>query len=268
MFRTDDPARLRAQLDHFNVPMFIVQPSAQGDDFKLLALNASHEAKTGLQMRDVIGRPLAEILPPAQARDVKERYSTCITRTPEMRYREKLVMPGGEMIWDTTLHHFLSHRGVDRIVGSAVVVEYVQRDDRDTLAFEDVRYFASSSQFNLRHMASVLEAVEQGTIPPERLAGSAAMLAGLCRAIDVTMQELRSIAEGRLDARLNPEKPLIASSEDRTSLCQTEVETAMAALIDAANCVPQYPRESVSSGADAPDTKAAKHFEQFANMTR
>ena len=46
----------------------------------------------------------------------------------------------------------------------------------------------------LEQISSVLDTVEQRITPPEPLIGSIAMLASLCRSIDATMQELRSIS--------------------------------------------------------------------------
>tara|TARA_R110002049_G_scaffold23781_7_gene84896 strand:- start:117250 stop:118014 length:765 start_codon:yes stop_codon:yes gene_type:complete len=253
MFRNNDTAALRRQLDRFNVPMFIAELADDGSGFHLLALNAEHETQSGMMMDTVICRPLAEVMPPDQADQVNRRYARCIAQGQQQRYREMLHMPRGSMIWDTTLHHVLSYDGIDRVIGSAVVVERVQRDNRDTLAFEDVRYFAATSSCKLEQISTVLDAAEKGLIDPSRLTGSAGMLAGLCRAIDSTMQELRSIAQERLAATPNPTVNLIEpQGNGRTD----EVEAAIAALVDLAGNLPTAPLDDV---IPPPMAQARKH---------
>ncbi len=181
MFRNDDTSVLRREIDRFKLPMFIAELNADSGHFELLALNTAHEAHSGMVMDEVINRPLHSLMPYEEAEAVNERYARCVSNAGQIRYREMLHMPRGPLIWDTTLHHVQSYRGLDRVVGSAIVVERVQRDNRDTLAFEDVRYFAATSSFKLEQISTVLDAAEKGLIDPAKLTGSAGMLAGLPR---------------------------------------------------------------------------------------
>ena len=233
MFRNDDTSVLRRELDRFKLPMFVAELNAENGHFELLALNAVHEAHSGLVMNEVVHRPLHDFMPHDEAEAVNQRYARCVSEATHIRYREMLHMPRGPLIWDTTLHHIQSNRGADRVVGSAIVVERVQRDNRDTLAFEDVRYFAATSSYKLEQISSVLDAAEKGLIDPSKLTGSAGMLAGLCRAIDSTMQELRGIAQERLDAEPTPTVHLIdlESEEDHGG---GEVEAAILELVNLA----------------------------------
>ncbi len=236
MFRTQDIDKLRAQIDRFNVPMFVAELLPDGSGFQVLALNDAHEKQSGMMMEEVARKPLKSLLSKNEAAAVEGRYTRCITGEPQLRYREMLHMPRGALIWDTTLHHILPSEmgGADRIVGNAIVVERVQRDQFDTLAFEDVRYFATMSSQKLCQIGSVLDAVEDGRIRPETLAKSVIFLAGLCRTIDATMQELRQIAQGRLDAQYNPTMHLIQDSAES----HDEVQQAIAALIKLSTDVP------------------------------
>ncbi|MEX3315877.1 hypothetical protein [Sulfitobacter sp. PS-8MA] len=233
MFRNDDTSVLRRELDRFKLPMFIAELNAQSGHFEILALNAEHEVHSGMVMKDVICRPLHDFMPFEEAEAINQRYARCVSEATQIRYREMLHMPRGPLIWDTTLHHVQTPRGVDRVVGSAIVVERVKRDNRDTLAFEDVRYFAATSSFKLEQISSVLDAAEKGLIDPAKLTGSAGMLAGLCRAIDSTMQELRGIAQERLDAEPAQGVHLIdLDTEEEEG--ENEVEAAISALVDLA----------------------------------
>ena len=233
MFRNDDTSVLRRELDRFKLPMFIAELNADSGHFEILALNAEHEAHSGMVMKDVICRPLHDFMPFEEAEAVNQRYARCVSDAAPIRYREMLHMPRGPLIWDTTLHYVQTPRGADRVVGSAVVVERVKRDNRDTLAFEDVRYFAATSSFKLEQISNVLDAAEKGLIDPAKLTGSAGMLAGLCRAIDSTMQELRGIAQERLDAEPAPGMHLIDLDNDEDK-GENEVEAAISALVDLA----------------------------------
>ena len=179
MFRNDDTSVLRREIDRFKLPMFIAELNNDSGHFELLALNTAHEAHSGMVMEEVINRPLHAFMNEDEAEAVNERYARCVSNAGQIRFREMLHMPRGPLIWDTTLHHVQSHRGRDRVVGSAIVVERVQRDNRDTLAFEDVRYFAATSSFKLEQISTVLDAAEKGLIDPSKLTGSAGMLAGL-----------------------------------------------------------------------------------------
>lgn len=248
MFRNDDSELLRRELDRFKLPMFIAELDSDSGHFELLALNTAHEAHSGMVMSEVISRPLHDFMPFEEAEAVNQRYARCVSEGTQIRYREMLHMPRGPLIWDTTLHYVRSHAGRDRIVGSAIVVERVKRDNRDTLAFEDVRYFAATSSFKLDQISSVLDAAEKGLIDPARLTGSAGMLAGLCRAIDSTMQELRGIAQERLDAEANPTVHLI--DLDRGNARENdEVEAAIAALVDLAGNLDTPPSSEVTEAA-------------------
>ncbi|WOI30223.1 hypothetical protein [Sulfitobacter dubius] len=248
MFRNEDTSVLRREIDRFKLPMFIAELNNDNGHFELLALNTAHEANSGMVMAEVIKRPLHAIMPEDEAEAVNERYARCVSNAGQIRYREMLHMPRGPLIWDTTLHYVQSDRGIDRVVGSAIVVERVQRDNRDTLAFEDVRYFAATSSFKLEQISTVLDAAEKGLIDPAKLTGSAGMLAGLCRAIDSTMQELRPIAQERLEADANPTVHLI--DVDSADIQEgDEIEAAIAALVDMADNLPTPPANKTSAAS-------------------
>jgi|GEM_PF-1424319 len=234
MFKSNDTSKMRKQLDRFAIPMFIAELRTDDSQFEILALNAAHETHSGMVMADVIHRPLSDILPAEEAREVNTRYSRCIQQDGPVRYREQLCMPHGTMIWDTSLSRLSLPDGRERVIGTAVIVKRVKRHDLDTLAFQDVEYFSSSSSMRLNQITDVLEAVESGRISPEQLAGSAGMLAALCRSIDETMRELRGIATDRL-AQEHQQLPLIESKDSAFANAECEIDNAINALIAAGN---------------------------------
>lgn len=229
MFRSLDANRLRSQINRFDVPMFVAEMLPDAVSFRFLAINEAHERESGLRMPEVAGKPMTSVLSPRDAGRVQAHFSRCIKEAPQMRYRELLALPRGPMIWETTLHHILPRDsgGADRIVGNSVAIERLERDPYDTLAFEDIRYFAATSSYKLGQIANVLDAVEQGRIAPERIADSVALIAGLCRTIDVTMQELRIKAQDRLSVQATPTLHLA----DQTLPELEGIQQAIAALI-------------------------------------
>lgn len=230
MFKTSDVDHLRSQLDRFTIPMFVAEPCVDGTDFVIIALNDAYETQTGMLMKDVSGCPLKDLLPKKDARDVRQRYTRCISDTPQLRYRELLHLPGGgPTIWDTTLHHIVLPSGADRIVGGAVLIERLTRDEKDQLAFEDLRYFAANSSCTLSKIASVFDAFEKGHIDADHFAHSATVLAGLCRTVESTLEELRSLADDRLGASLDGELHLIREPPDNGVV--DDVELAITSLL-------------------------------------
>ena len=228
MFRSENVDFLRGQLNRFSIPMFIAQLDPNQNEFQILALNEHHERETGMAMTAASGKALSMLLPDDQARAVSARYHRCINQSAPLRYREELNLPRGRMIWDTTLHHFITRGRRHRVVGSAILVERITRDQRDTLAFEDIRYFSTTSSCQLAQIVRVLEAIEGGALDPSLLQGSAGMLAGLCRSIDSTMQDLRDIAERRLLAEAPVATPLLGPSGPAPEF--DELDKAMATL--------------------------------------
>lgn len=178
--------------------MFVAELVPRHAEFHILALNQAHEDRSGLGMDDVHDRPLSSLLSPQEARSTNDHFARSLRHDGPMRYRETLRMPKGSMIWDTSLCRLPLPDGRERIVGTALAVQRVKRNDLDTLAFQDVNYFASTSSMRLTQISDVLAAVEDGHLTAEKLAGAAGMLAALCRSVNETLEELRSIAAKRL----------------------------------------------------------------------
>lgn len=251
MFRSDDTERLRRQLDRFAIPMFLADFCPDSGQFEMCALNAAHERSSGMAMQDVIRRPISELLPLQEAFEVNARYAKCIHNDGPVRYRQQLHLPSGPMIWDTTLTHVTLPDGRERVVGTALVVQRVQRNDLDTLAFQDVEYFASTSTLSLNQIADVLNAVEEGRLSAAQLAGSAGMLAGLCRSVHETLEELRAIASGRLKDQEQPIS-LIDLDPETFAPMECEVDSVIGALITIA--------KGLTANDDRPHSPVSKSF--------
>lgn len=230
MFRSDSTEKLREEIDRFDVAMFIAEPSGVTGEFEILALNDEHERQSGMVMADVLGRPITSLLPATQADAVRQKYNLCLRQSTPLRYREILTLPNGKITWDTTLYHIVKRSGSHRIVGSGVVVHCVQRDKRDLLAFEDVRYFASSASRNLGQVAQVLDAFDEGILDAANFPDTVGFLSGLCRSIDSTMKDLLKIAEQRLAEEFGAPMGVIDDRDGPTA--QGEAERAMSILID------------------------------------
>lgn len=190
MFTSDDPARLREQLDRFTTPMFIAQLRPQDAQFEICALNAANERESGMLMAHVAGRPMNELLPPPQAADVTARYISCLQHESPVRYCEQLQMPKGQMIWDTLLCRLDMPDGRARIVGTALVMKRVQQDDPG-LELHEVSSYASAATLRLGQLADALTAMGCDAADAGPPKGSAAMLAVLCRSVNETLEQLR-----------------------------------------------------------------------------
>ncbi|QFT60380.1 hypothetical protein FIU94_16240 [Sulfitobacter sp. THAF37] len=251
MFTTTDAQRLKRQMNRFNVPMFIAQRYRDTDTFEILALNQRHEAESGMAMEAVINRPITDLLSAKQAEAVGKNYERCLTEKATQQYREVLSLPRGSMIWDTTLQYMPMADGPDRIVGSAVMLERVEHDDHDEIAFEDMRFLAATSGCELGKVSALLEAVEQGLYSPDILAGSAGMLAGLCRTIDSRLNDIRTSAERRMaerGTRAVGRRPLhLIGNGNPGSGTKDEVDFAISALVSLIETAPE--QDKVSDGA-------------------
>ncbi len=249
MFTTADVRDLRRQIDRFNVPMFIAQRYRDTDTFEILALNRRHEIESGMSMEGVMGKPLSDLLPPKQAAATAAKYEKCLTEKTPLRYREVLNLPSGSMIWDTTLQYAHIAGQPDRIIGSAIVLERIEHDDHDELAFQDMRYLAAASGCELGKVSALLEAVEQGHFNSERLAGSAGMLAGLCRTIDSKLNEIRTAAERRINDRaaraVAPARVHLIETPKSQTHNTDEVDAAIAAIAALIGAMPD--RDALSS---------------------
>lgn len=259
MFTSNTTSRLRAQLDRFTIPMFIAEWRPDDGEFEFCALNTAHEKSSGMMMEGVIGRPLSALLSAAEADDVSAHLSECIHQDKTVRYRELLHMPKGTMLWDTSLSHLRLADGRERVVGKAVIVQRIRRNNLDSVGFQDVEYFASTSTMRLTQISDVLEAVQDGRLSADQLAGSAGLLAGLCRSVTETLRELREIASDRLSNDHEP-MSLIDVDFDAQPLKDCEVDTAISALISIA--------KDFSANDDRPYRRDHGHYAAGALVSR
>lgn len=71
-------------------------------------------------------------------------------------------------------------------------------DTHDTVAFQDIAFFAAISSMRLRLISDALTEAETASISKEQLFNSAGLLAGLCQSVGETLEYLRRAADLRL----------------------------------------------------------------------
>jgi diguanylate cyclase (GGDEF)-like protein/PAS domain S-box-containing protein len=77
--------------------------------FRCESVNQSYLAFTGL--KDVVGRRIEEILPPAAAGFALEKYQAAIDARHPIRYSEDVVLPVGRVVFETLLTPIISSWG-------------------------------------------------------------------------------------------------------------------------------------------------------------
>ncbi len=215
MFQASDIDALKSEIDSFKVPVFVAERATPSEEFRILALNETHEAATGMRNTDHALLRISEILPPDQARHVNSRYAQAIQMSAPFQYREELTMPDGLMTWDTTVRPVRMDSGAERVLGHAICVRTLRTDTADLLAFEDVRYFSAEAAFQLSKVTEMFEAMEAGRADLNDLRASVGFLAGICRSVDSTLSEVRARAEARINSAKTVEgSPLVALNAD------------------------------------------------------
>jgi DNA-binding response OmpR family regulator len=98
--------------------MFLVQVEA-GPVFRFIRNNLSHQQRTGLQLHDIRNKTPQELLGKELGMVLEANYLRCIQAKEPISYEERLVLPGGERIWNTTLTPVLEGVRINYIVGSS-----------------------------------------------------------------------------------------------------------------------------------------------------
>ncbi|MGR3503680.1 hypothetical protein [Pseudaestuariivita sp.] len=71
----------------------------------------------------------------------------------------------------------------------------------DLQALEEAQTCAIDATYHLSRITDVFDAVERGDIPPQSLTSLLYMLAGTCRSVDRSLQDLRAVLSRRLRDR-------------------------------------------------------------------
>jgi diguanylate cyclase (GGDEF)-like protein/PAS domain S-box-containing protein len=117
-----NPDELRQMLDYLGIAAFVIDVIS-ADEFRLAAINASHEQLSGMKHGEVAGCSVDDLLSPEMAASVKARYRTCVESKTVTNYRESLDLPIGKTFWQTSLFPFLDKAGsVTRLLGTAIEI--------------------------------------------------------------------------------------------------------------------------------------------------
>ncbi|WP_029007965.1 sensor histidine kinase [Azospirillum halopraeferens] len=99
--------------------LFVVTVRPDGR-FALDTLNPVHARATGLDPARICGRLVEDVLPPATATAVVERYTACVAAGGPIDYEEVLDLPVGRRVWHTVLVPVRDVSGrVVQLLGSA-----------------------------------------------------------------------------------------------------------------------------------------------------
>ena len=94
--------RLRMLTDNMHNLLFLMRVEAP-DVYRCESVNQAYLKVTGLQEHDVVGRLVHEVVSPAEAALVLERYAMALRGDGVITYREEAVMPAGRLVVETTL---------------------------------------------------------------------------------------------------------------------------------------------------------------------
>ncbi|KNG95127.1 PAS domain-containing protein [Pseudaestuariivita atlantica] len=216
MFQATDLDELRVELDSFKIPVFVAERQTGQRQFHLIGLNEAHERESGMEFGACRGKRVSDLLPDKQAEEVNAHYAEAIARGGPIDYQEVLSKPGGTLTWQTTVCPVTMPGGAERILGHALCVRRLERDQADLVAFEDVRYFSTEASFQLSRIGALFDAMEAGQASDCDLRASARFLAGMCRAVDDTLQKVRTTAENRLAAAQQADMSLLDLSQTGT----------------------------------------------------
>jgi PAS domain S-box-containing protein len=92
-----------------------------GKEFRYVGANAVHERLTGRRSSDIRGKTPEQLLPPEQARDVRQHYSDCVRFGTTISYEQYLPFQGIPYWWLTTLTPLKDERSrIYRLVGTSI----------------------------------------------------------------------------------------------------------------------------------------------------
>ena len=216
--------------------VFLVEVDGEGDGvqdaptvdptFRLVRLNPSHEAATGLTTEAVRGRTPRAVLGDELGAEVEANYRRCVEAGEPITYDEELALPGGTRIWQTRLAPVIVDEEVTRIVGVARDVTRRAERERELQRKNDrLDEFASVVAHDLRNPLNVA----QGRARLARIDGDAhyePLVAALDRMETIIEDTLMLARQG--DSISTTEPVAVANLVQQ---CWTTVETGEAALV-------------------------------------
>jgi len=119
-------------VNQIDIPCFILSVD-EDQTIRFGALNAAHEAATGITTQALAGKTPHESLPARMADTVLANYARCLETRAPYAYDELLEMPTGETWWHTSLNPIFDDGRVVGIVGVANDITAL-RTKQDNLA--------------------------------------------------------------------------------------------------------------------------------------
>ncbi|MEM1064722.1 MAG: PAS domain-containing protein [Pseudomonadota bacterium] len=114
-------------IQHVDMPMFILTV-APDQVIRFGALNAAHEATTGMQTAQIANARPHDVLPLRMADTVMANYDQCLKSRGTYTYEEVLDMPAGRFWWQTTLTPLHDSGRIVAIVGAATNITALRQE--------------------------------------------------------------------------------------------------------------------------------------------
>ncbi len=179
MFLTAGPEELRALLDAFGMPMFVVDVEPDGT-LRYVAINAALEAALGRSGAELVGKCPKDCLAPEVLAQVIGHYRTCIATGRMVQYEVDLKGPVEH--YRTTLSPLVADGRVIRLI--AVTVD-----------ISDLRRAELARQVSEQRLAIALDAADAGLYDIDLKSGKASYNARAETMLGYAPGELSSSAE-------------------------------------------------------------------------
>ena len=135
-----------------DIPCFILTVD-EDQTIRFGALNASHEATTGMSTTDLAGSTPHDVLPPRMADTVLANYTQCLHSRAPYAYHELLDMPSGKIWWQTSLNPIFQQDRVVGIVGVATDITELRTKQDSLVSSTSALRTHSDSMETLAHAA-------------------------------------------------------------------------------------------------------------------
>ncbi|MBD2464713.1 PAS domain S-box protein [Oscillatoria sp. FACHB-1407] len=132
--------------------IFVVDVLETGD-FRFAGINPTHAQLTGIALEQLLGKTPEDVLPPAAAIAVRQRYQECVTVGKPITYEECLPFEGVDTWWITKLTPLYNEQNrIYRLIGTSINISDRKRIE---LELRQVALRLEVSNRELQDFASV-----------------------------------------------------------------------------------------------------------------